>query len=59
MCVSIGNETMVVIKNKKFSTATAKFYGSKGGKSRAKNLTPKQKTEIARKAAFARWGKKT
>ena len=28
-----------------------------GGVSRAKNLTPERRSEIARKAALARWGK--
>lgn len=31
---------------------------SKGGKARAKNLTKKRKSEIAKKAAKARWGAK-
>lgn len=31
--------------------------GSKGGHSRAKNLTTKRKKEIAQKAAKARWAK--
>ena len=31
--------------------------GRKGGLSRAKALTPEQRTEIARKGARARWGK--
>jgi hypothetical protein len=31
--------------------------GSKGGKSRAKKLTAEQRSEIARKAAAARWKK--
>jgi hypothetical protein len=31
--------------------------GAKGGASRAKNLTAAQRSEIARKAAVARWGK--
>ncbi len=31
--------------------------GLKGGKARAKKLTPEQRQEIARKAAEARWGK--
>ena len=30
--------------------------GLKGGKARAKALTPEQRAEIARKAAAARWG---
>ena len=31
--------------------------GLKGGKVRAERLTPEQRSEIARKAAGARWGK--
>ncbi len=31
--------------------------GLKGGKARAKKLTPEQRSEIARKAAKARWSK--
>lgn len=34
-----------------------KIGGKKGGKSRAKKLTPKQRSEIARLAAQARWKK--
>jgi len=33
--------------------------GLKGGKARAKKLTPEQHSEIARKAAQARWKLKT
>ncbi len=32
--------------------------GLKGGKARAKTLTPEQRSAIARKGAEARWGKK-
>lgn len=32
--------------------------GSKGGKERAKRLTPKRRSEIAKKAAKARWNGK-
>jgi len=32
--------------------------GKKGGKARAEKLTPEQRSEIARKAANARWAKK-
>jgi len=32
--------------------------GRKGGKSRAKSLTSEQRSEIAQKAAKARWAKK-
>jgi hypothetical protein len=31
--------------------------GKKGGRARAEKLTPEQRSEIARKAARARWGK--
>ena len=31
--------------------------GLKGGKARAQKLTPEQRSEIARKAAAARWNK--
>jgi hypothetical protein len=33
--------------------------GLKGGKARAEKLTPEQRSEIARKAAAARWGNTT
>lgn len=33
--------------------------GRKGGQSRANNLTPDQRSEIAKKAARARWAKET
>lgn len=32
--------------------------GKKGGPARAKKLTPEQRKEIARKAAFVRWSPK-
>ena len=35
----------------------AKALGAKGGKARAKKLTPEQRSEIARKAAAKRWGR--
>ncbi|MGZ2259587.1 histone H1 [Roseobacter sp. A03A-229] len=34
----------------------AKSLGSRGGKARAKKLTPEQRSEIAKKAAAKRWG---
>ena len=36
----------------------AQELGRKGGQARAKKLTPEQRSEIARKAAKARWGHK-
>jgi hypothetical protein len=35
----------------------AVMLGRKGGQSRANKLTPEQRSEIAKKAARARWGK--
>jgi hypothetical protein len=32
--------------------------GKKGGKARAAKMTPEQRSESARKAVMARWGKK-
>jgi hypothetical protein len=39
------------------AVALGKLGGSKGGKIRAANLSPKRRSEIAKKAARARWGK--
>jgi hypothetical protein len=45
-------------KEKKFDlVALGRKGGLKGGKARAKKLTPEQRSEIAKKAAQARWGK--
>jgi hypothetical protein len=35
-----------------------KLGGAKGGRTRAKNMTPEERSESARKAAKARWAKK-
>ena len=35
----------------------AVYLGKKGGKARAKKLSPERKREIAKKAAKARWDK--
>jgi hypothetical protein len=40
------------------AVALGKLGGQKGGKARAEKLTPEQRTEIAKKAANKRWGKK-
>lgn len=37
----------------------AKALGAKGGKARAKKLTPEQRSEIARRAARLRWAAKS
>jgi len=39
------------------AVALGKLGGAKGGKARAKALSKKQRSEIARAAAAARWGK--
>lgn len=39
------------------AVALGRLGGLKGGKARAKRLTPERRKEIARKAAQARWGK--
>lgn len=38
------------------AVALGKLGGLKGGKARAKKLSPEQRKEIATKAARARWG---
>lgn len=37
------------------AVALGRLGGKKGGKARAEKLTPEERTEIARKAARARW----
>ena len=37
--------------------ALGRLGGLKGGKARAERLTPERRSEIAKKAAMARWGK--
>lgn len=40
------------------AVALGRLGGLKGGKARAESLSPKKRSEIARKAAQARYGKK-
>ena len=40
------------------AVALGKLGGANGGKARAAKLSPEQRSEIAKKAAAARWGKK-
>jgi hypothetical protein len=49
------NESSIV-KNPA-AVALGRLGGLKGGKARATNLTSERRTEIAKKAAQARWGK--
>lgn len=40
------------------AVALGRLGGLKGGKARAKKMTPEERSESARKAALARWKKK-
>jgi len=53
MRIATGEETEEVDSVK----SAAAELGARGGKARAKNLTPEQRAEIARAAATARWKK--
>ena len=53
-----GKPTETTSKKNPHAVALGRLGGLKGGKSRAKKLTKKQRSEIARKAARARWSKK-
>ena len=39
--------------------ALGRLGGLKGGRARADRMTPEERKEVAKKAAEARWGKKT
>jgi hypothetical protein len=55
-----GGETPKKKKRKNpAAVALGRLGGLKGGKSRAASLSPEQRTEIARKAALARYAKKS
>ena len=45
-----------IVKNPA-AVALGRLGGLKGGKARAAKLTSERRTEIAKKAAMARWGK--
>ena len=45
-----------IVKNPA-AVALGRLGGLKGGKARAKNLSPEKRSEIAKRAAAARWGK--
>lgn len=49
-----------LMKRKKNPAAVAlgRLGAKKGGKARMKQLTPAERTDLARKAADARWGKR-
>ncbi len=54
-----GEPSEVPSEKNPHAVALGKFGGAKGGKARAEKLTSEQKSEIATKAAKARWEKKT
>lgn len=53
----LGRDAEVEVPHKKNPAAVAlgRLGGKKGGKARAAKLSPEQRSEIARKAAEARW----
>ena len=48
--------TPSIEKKNQAAVELGRLGGLKGGKARAKKLTPEQRSEIARKAARKRWG---
>jgi hypothetical protein len=55
MRIAIGEETEELAPEQPVNPAAE--MGRKGGAARARNLTPEQRAEIARKAAATRWEK--
>jgi hypothetical protein len=47
----------IVMQQESAKAKSGRKGGLKGGASRAKTLTPKQRSQIAKKAAAARWRK--
>ena len=56
MLIATGEETEELDRT---SASAAAQLGKLGGAARARNLTAKQRTEIARKGAAKRWEKKS
>jgi hypothetical protein len=54
--VGQATDETIITKNPA-AVALGRLGGLKGGKARANKLTPEQRSEIARKAAQARWQK--
>ena len=48
-------EPEAIDEKKKAAIESGRLGGLKGGKARAEKLTPEQRSEIAKKAALARW----
>ena len=54
----VGETPLDTVGKNPNAVALGRLGGKKGGKARAAKLTPEQRSEIARKAAAARWGKR-
>jgi hypothetical protein len=55
----VAGETLKPVPEKNAAAvALGRLGGLKGGKARAKKLSPDERTAIARKAASGRWAKK-
>jgi len=54
--VGLATDEQQVVKNPA-AVALGRLGGKKGGRARAQKLTPEQRSEIAKKAARARWAK--
>lgn len=53
-----GKDSILTLDSKNpAAVALGKLGGKKGGKARAEKLTSEERSEIAKKAAQARWGK--
>lgn len=55
--IATGQEPTVTDEIKLAAAALGRKGGLKGGPARAKTLSSKRRSEIAKKAAAARWGK--
>lgn len=56
--IATGESEEIVSGKNHAAVALGRLGGQKGGKARAKALTSKKRSEIAKKAAAARWNKK-
>lgn len=56
--IATSEDTEITREKNPAAVALGKLGGLKGGHSRAKALTSKRRSDIAKKAASARWGKK-
>ncbi|TMH18409.1 MAG: hypothetical protein E6H59_01750 [Betaproteobacteria bacterium] len=55
---AVGGQPMLKIEGKNpAAVALGRLGGLKGGKARAESMSAKKRTEIAKKAAKARWGR--